>query len=148
MKTLIVILIIASFIQTTIIPLDLVLIILISRSYLKSGRENLYLAFFFGLLISHLTLTLIGVKSILYLMLVQITQMLSKSRLAGNAWIVVPLAFILLSTNQITNSFLQHQTIQIFPKVLIESFLSLPVLYLVRLWEERFITPKDIKLRV
>lgn len=148
MKTLVLVLIIAAFLQTTILPLDLVLIILICRAYIKTSKENLYLAFFFGLLISHLTLTLIGVKSVLYLILIQITQMLSKSKLAGNSVSLIPLVFILLSVNQITNIFLLQQTIQIFPRVLIESIISLPILYLVRLWEERFIARGDIKLKV
>lgn len=148
MKTLIIILIIAAFLETTILPIDLVLIILICRAYIKEGRENLYFAFFFGILISHLTLNLIGVKSILYLVLVQITQILSKSRLAGNSAIIIPLVFVLLLSNQITDLFLLHKSAQIFPKVLIESIISLPILFLVRLWEERFIVKKDIKLRV
>ncbi|MBI2018872.1 hypothetical protein HYS96_04175 [Candidatus Daviesbacteria bacterium] len=148
MKTLIIVLIIAAFIQTTLLPLDLLLIILICRAYIKTGKENLYLAFLFGLLISHLTLTLIGVKSVLYLILIQITQVLSKSRLAGNSVSLIPLVFVLLSANQITNVFLLQQTIQIFPRILIESIISLPILYLIRLWEERFIVRADIKLKV
>lgn len=148
MKTLIIVLIIAAFIQTTILPLDLVLIIIICRAYIKTGQENLYLAFFFGLLISHLTLTLIGVKSVLYLLIIQTTQVLSKSRLAGNSVSLIPLVFVLLSANQITNTFLLQQTIQIFPRVLIESIISLPILYLIRLWEDRFIARRDIKLKV
>lgn len=148
MKTLITVLIVAAFLQTSILPLDLVLIILICRSYVKAGKENLYLAFFSGLFISHLSLTLPGIQSILYLILVQITQVLSKSRLAGNSWVLIPLAFMLLFANQITNSFLLQQTIQIFPKILIESFMSLPVAYLIRIWEERFIVRKEIKLKV
>ena len=148
MKTLIVILIIAAFLQTTILPLDLVLIILICRAYVKTNRENLYLAFFFGLLISHLSLTLIGVKSILYLVFVQATQLLSKTRLAGNSSVIIPLSFALLFINQVTNSYLLATSTQIFPRVLIESLISLPILYLVRVWEERFIVRGDIKLRV
>lgn len=148
MKTLVVILIVASFIQTTILPLDLVLIILICRAYVKEDKENLYLAFFFGLLISHLSLTLIGIESILYLVLIQLTQMLSKSKLAGNSYVLVPVMFVLLSVNQIVNSILLQHSIQISPKIFVESFLSLPILYLVRVWEERFIVKGDIKLRV
>lgn len=148
MRTLTVVLIIISFLQTTVLPLDIVLVVLICRSFIKSGRENLYLAFFFGLLISHLTLTPIGVKSILYLLLAQMTQLLSKSRLAGNSLSLIPLSFLLLLINQLTGSFLQSQTLQVFPKVLFESLLSFPVFYLVRLWEERFIIRREIKLRV
>lgn len=148
MKTIIIILILLAFLQTTVLPMDLVLVILICRSYVRSGKENLYLAFFIGLLISHLNLTPMGVQSILYIFSVQITQMLSKSRLAGNSFIIIPLSATFLLTNEVINSLLLHQTLQIFPKVLLESILALPILYLLKLWEERFIVRKDIKLKI
>lgn len=148
MKTLIVVLIIISFIQSTIVPLDLILVILICRSYIKPDKYNLYLAFSFGLLNSHLNLNLVGVQSLIYLSLVAITESLAKSRLAGNPFLIIPLSFILVSLNQLVLSIIIGQSIQIFPKNLIESLLSLPILYIVRLWEERFIVRREIKLRV
>ena len=135
MKTLIFILMIVSFFQTTILSVDLVLIILICRAYLRADRSNLYLAFAFGLLISQLNLTLFGSQSIIYLVIIQLTQILGKSRLAGNPAVVVPLAFIFQFLSQ-------------SPNILIGTILSLPVFYLIRLWEERFIVPQGIKLRV
>lgn len=148
MKTLIVILIIASFLQTTILPLDLVLLVLICRSYIKSEKINLYLAFGFGLLISHLELKTLGLISITYLVLIFLTQILSKSRLAGNSLLIVPVSLILLFLNQIISSQLTLQAFQFSFKIFIESLLALPVLYLIRFWEERFIVRKEIKLRV
>lgn len=148
MKTLIIILIIASFIQSTILPLDLVLIILICRSYLISDKANYLLAFGFGLLNSHLNLTPLGGESLIYLILISAVSSLSKLRLAGNIYLIVPLALVLLLINQATLSFFTHQSIQIFPKIFLESGLSLPIFYLVRLWEERFIVQSEIKLRV
>ena len=148
MKTLIIILIIAAFLQTTILPLDLVLIILICRSYIRTEKGNLYLAFFMGLLISHLNLTPIGIQSILYMISIQITQILSKSRLAGNSFMIIPLSLTFLLLNEVINGLILHQTFQISLKVLIESILSLPILYILKLWEERFIVRKDIKLKI
>lgn len=148
MKTLILVLIILSFIQTTILHLDLVLIILICRAYLKTERANLYLAFGFGLLVSFLRLEISGLDSIIYLTAIQLTQMFSKSPLASRSLLIIPVTFAFLSLNQIINSFIFNQTLQFFPKVIIESFLSLPVLFLVKLWEERFIVKREIKLRV
>lgn len=139
MKTLIVILIIASFLQTTILPIDLVLLILICRAYIKLGKSNLYLASVFGLLISHLNLGIWGLQSITFLTIIQATQMLSKSRLAGNPLLIIPISLFLLSINQMAFN---------FPKLFIEAFLALPILYIVRLWEERFVVQKGIKLKV
>ena len=148
MKTLIIILIIASFLQTTIISLDLVLIILICRSYVSVFKSNLYLAFFFGLLISYLNLETLGVVSLIYLLIAQVTESLSKIRLAGNSLLIIPITLGLLSLSHILNSIFIQESLQLFPKVFIESLISLPILYMVRRWEERFIVRKDIKLKV
>lgn len=147
MKTLIIILIIASFIQTTILPIDLVLLILICRSYIKSDRANLYLTFFFGIFISHLNLSSIGFQSLIYLILVEATEILSKLRLAGNPVLIVPLSFFFMIFNQFANSILSRSSFE-FSKVIIACFLSLPILFLVKLWEERFIVRKEIKLKM
>lgn len=148
MKTLIIVLILISFLQATIMPIELVLLVLICRSYIKEDRANLYLAFAFGLLTSHLTLTPLGLNSLIFLTLVQITQVLSKTRLAGNSLLIILLAFILLSVNQLVTYFIIRQTLSLSPKILLESLLSLPILYVVRLWEERFIVRKEIKLKI
>lgn len=148
MKTLIVILIIAALIQSSILPINLVLIILLSRSYIRADRANLVLAFAFGLLESHLNLNIWGLESIIYLILVEITEWLSKSRLAGNWFLIMPVTFVLLSGHDLVLSFFTHQSFQFSVKILIESLISLPVFYLVRFWEERFIVSKRIKLKV
>lgn len=147
MKTLIIILIIAAFLQTTILPIDLVLLILICRAYIVNEKNNLYLSFAFGLLISHLNLTNVGFQSLIYLITVQATRILSRFRLAGNSLFIVPVSLVFLSLSQVVNSVVNHTTLD-FSKIIIASFLSLPILYLIRLWEERFIVRKEIKLKV
>lgn len=147
MKTLIIILTLAAFLQTTILPIDLVLLILICRAYVKAERANLYLAFAFGILTSHLNLTGLGLESLLYLITVQVVQLLSKSNFAGNPLLIIPISVVFLSLNQVVISLVGHQTME-FSRVFIAAVLSLPVLYLVRLWEERFVVRKEIKLKV
>lgn len=147
MKTLIVILIIIAFLQTTIIPLDLVLLILICRAYIKSDKSNLYLAFVFGLTISHLNLASLGLQSLIYLIIILATAVLSKSRLAGHPFWIMPIVLVFLFLDQAINSFFGYKIFSI-QELLFASLLSLPTLYLVRLWEERFIVPKEMKLKV
>lgn len=147
MKTLIVILIIASFMESTILPIDLVLIILIARSYIRSDKSNLWLAFSFGLLIAFFNLTALGIQSLIYLTLVAISEGLSKSRLAGNSFLIIPLSFVLLSLNQLISASFFGESF-LFPKIVLDAVFSLPILYLIRLWEERFIVQKGIKLKV
>lgn len=148
MKTLIAILIIASFLQSTIMPLDLVLIILICRSFIKEEQENLYLAFILGIVNSLLNGNYLGFQSITYLSVVFLTQLISKSRLSNNSILIIPLSFVFLSLNNMALSLLTNQSIQLFPKVILETLLCVPVFYLLRIWEERFIVKHDIKLRV
>lgn len=148
MKTLVIILTVAAFLQSTILPINLVLIILIARSLIRPQRANLILAFSFGLLISHLNLQLLGFQSLTFLILIQFTQILSTSRVSANPLLIIPLSFLSLSLNLIATSILNYQSIHLMPQVLIEGLLSLPIFYLIKLWEERFIVRKEIKLRV
>lgn len=101
-------------------------------------KANLFLAFAFGLLNGHLNLATLGLTSVTYLIIAAIVEGLSKSRLAGNPLLIVPLTFGLLLGSQVT----------LFPKIFLESLISLPIFYLVKIWEERFIVQKEIKLKV
>lgn len=148
MKVLIVILILASFLQSTVWPINLVLIILICRSFIKSDRANLFLAFAFGLLTSHLDITLFGLNSLIFLIFVQITAGLSRSNLTGNLFLIGPLTFILMVIYHFLEATFLKQSLQIFPFALWEGIISLPALLLVRLWEERFIVQREIRLKV
>ncbi len=146
MKTLIIILIAAAFLQTTILPIELCLLILICRAYIKSGKENLYLAFAFGLLVSHLNTASLGLQSMVYLAIVLMTESLPKLRLAGNPLLIVPISLVFLFLNQIFFSMINHQSLEV-SNIIFASLLSLPILYLIRFWEERFIVQREIKLR-
>lgn len=147
MKVIIAILIIAAFLQSTILPIDLVLLVLIPRAYIKPDRTNLYLAFIFGLFISHLDLTKFGLQSLIYLIIIQATQVLSRLRLAGNPLLIIPVTLVFLLLDQVVNILLTHQMWD-FPGILFASFLSLPILYMLKIWEERFIAQKEIKLKM
>lgn len=138
MRTVIFILILASFLQTTIVPIHLVLMILICRSVVDSGRENLFLAFGFGLLNAHLTLGNLGFQSFLYLASVQVGQIFSRWRFSTHWLLIYPLTVVLLLI----------YALQFSPQVFIESMFSIPIFFLVKLWEERFIVKKDIKLKL
>lgn len=148
MKTLIVILIIAAFLQSSILSMNLVLIIFICRSFQRISKSNLYLAFGFGLLISHLNLTTLGFDSLIFIICVQLTQVFSKARFTRNSLLIVPISLVLLIFSQVIASVFLHQSLNLFPKVLFETLISLPLFYALRLWEERFIARGDIKLKV
>ena len=147
MKILIAVLILLSFLQATIIPLELVLIVLVLRSYIKIQRSNLILAFVFGLLISHLNFTPFGLQSLIFISLVQITHMLSKSPMSNHPVAIFPLVMLMGALDHSLTSLILGQSLSLWPKVFIEAVVSLPIYIAVRFWEERF-TVKDIKLRI
>lgn len=147
MKTLIVILILAAFLQTTILPINLVLLILICRAYLKSEKENLYLAFAFGFFTAHLDLINLGLNSIMYLLIIQATQQLSKWSFSGHPLLIVPISFVLLFFYQFVNDYIAQQGL-IVQQIIFTALISLPIFFLIRLWEDRFVVKKDIKLKI
>lgn len=148
MKTLIIILILASFLQTTILSIDLVLLVLIFRSYIVSDRSNLYLAFFFGLLISHLSGTPLGIQSLIYLIVVQLIRIITRIPALNSILTIIPLTFIALALNSAIFAFINGVSVQIWPEILLESIAALPIYLLIRFWEERFVVRPEIKLKI
>ena len=148
MKVLIIILTIAVFLQTTILPFDLVMLVLVLRAYLDSSKSNLYLAFFFGLLISHLNATPLGLQSVVYILLVQAASFLGKLPVASNILTVILLAVFSSTFNSIAVCLITGSSLQLFPKVLIESMIALPLYLVVRFWEERFTVKPEIRLKI
>lgn len=136
MKILVLLLIILSFLQGIILPVNLVLLVLICRAYLMRAKSTLYLAFFFGLLLSHLNLQPLGLTSLQFLLFVQVTQTLGRRPFAGHPFLIIPLSFVFTLVEG--NVYL----------AMVSAIVSLPIFYFLRLWEERFAPPKEIKLRL
>lgn len=148
MKALIIFLIIISFLQTTILPVNLGLIVLICRSYIRNDPYNLILAFAFGVLLSHLTLTTFGVYSLLFIFIIQFVKAVSKTRFAANPLFIIPLAFLGIYITDFITSFIYGLNFIFDPWIFIHAIFALPIFYIVRLWEERYIVRKEIKLKV
>lgn len=148
MKALILILILLAFLQSTLVPLSLCLIVIILRSYIRPQTSNFILAFGIGLLVSFLDYQTLGINSLIYLTAVFLTDLLSRTPLSRNILAVFPLIFIELGLIMLLNSFLFQQTPEIFPRLIIETLVSLPIYIILRFWEERFIVKHDIKLKI
>ncbi len=147
MKTLIFILTLLSFLQATVIPLDLVLIFLMSRAMVLQDKENLYFAFGFGLLISFLTNTPLGFYSLLYLCLVQLVSMVNKMPITGHFLVVVPITFVGLCIKNLALDLVLKESFMIWP-VIIGTIVSLLIYFGVKFWEERFIIKHDVRLKI
>lgn len=147
MTILIVTLLFFSFFQTALIPADLVLLILISRSFIVSDQSNYWIAFFFGLLVSLLLSQPLGVLSIIYLLVVKLVQLFKGVSFSSNWLMVLPLSFLLLLLDKGLEFLIFHQTPSI-SSVLAQMLSVIPIYLLVRFWEERFIPKNDIRLKI
>ena len=147
MILLIISLVILSFIQSTILPLELVLEIILLRAFLKVDRTNLYLAFGFGLLISFLGHFPLGSQSIIYLLLVAFVHFLSKTPLSKNIFTCIPAVVVLLTFSDAASALFLHTQIG-WIKILFELLFAFPIYFILKIWEERFIVRPDIKLKI
>jgi len=147
MNLLIAFLFFITFLEGTIISFDLVLVILISRSFIVHEKSNYYLAFFFGLLASLLLGYPSGLLSLVYLGAVQTSHIIKTTNLAVYWIVILPLTFFWLFLEQIILNFLNIANFNLM-FIIIPTILALPVYFLIRFWEERFIVSKEIKLRM
>lgn len=148
MKTLIVILILLSFLQVTVVPINMVLIVLILRAYLYPEKANIILGFFFGLLISYLESQNLGVYSLVYLCFIQIIQVFRKAPFSMHFLVMIPTVIIVLFLNSVVQGLLMGSSIRFWPGILKEILFSLPVFFILKIWEERFVVKSEVKLRV
>ena len=146
MKTFLLLLLFA-FLQSAFLPLDLVLVLLVARSLAVEDRSNLLLGFLSGLTLSFLTQINLGYWPIVLILAVKLTGMIRKLPVSFNPAAILLSGSVIISVVAVINSFFIGEKIQIFPKVL-EVALVLPTFYLTKVWEERFVIKRHIKLRV
>lgn len=143
----IVVLLFLSFLQATLVPINLVLIVLICRSFVVEEKENLYLAFGFGLLMSLLIGFPLGILSLIYLLMIYLVYFIKSTPLAAYWVIILPLTLIISALDQ----FLENPGLGLglhLGYLLRVGAFALPLYLVIRFWEERFIPRSDIKLKV
>ena len=148
MKTLIVVLILLSFLQVTVIPANLVLIILILRAYLFPAKENLYLGFFFGLLISYLEPQSLGIYSLVFLSFIQVIHLIRKTPFSMHFLVMIPAVIIVLILDSFFQGLLTKSSVYLWPGVFMEALLAVPIYFVLKIWEERFVVKPEVKLRI
>jgi hypothetical protein len=146
MKLTIFLLTLAVFIQTAFLPVNLVLIFLISRTLVIDNRSNLHLALYAGVLMGVLMSVNIGFYPLLFLVIVQWLNMLKKLAISNSLLIVPVLTFLSLLLIAISEQLFLKQSFN-FMNIIVQSVLSLPIYILIRFWEERFIVAPPLKLK-
>src|SRR3989442_339688 len=126
MKTFILILTIAAFIQSSFLPINLVLILLICRSLTTSDGANLVLAFFGGILLGVLSSTNLGFLSLIMIVVVKLIDLIKKLPISINVLTAIPISFVIILAVEYFEQIFMGQTLN-FPKVMIETLLVIPV---------------------
>ena len=135
------------FLQVTILPINIVLLILISRALIKDEKVNYYLAFTFGLLLSFLAGLPLGSLSLIYLILIFGIHIFRRAQFATHPLIAVPVAAICLIIDAFAKTLIFSISVD-YLTIALQTILVIPIYFIILFWEERFIPKKDIKLKV
>lgn len=146
MKTLLLLITLFSFLQSAFLGVNLVVVLVAARSLVIDDRDNLFLAFFGGLILSFLTQVNLGYYPLVLILIVKTSVVLKRLPVSFNLLTIFLAGGFLIAIGAILNSLFIDQPVKVWPLV-IEAVLLLPFFYLVRFWEERFLT-KSVKLKV
>lgn len=147
MKIFIIALIIACLLQTSFVPVNLCMILLICRSLARPDISNLYLAFFAGIFLGILSSLNIGFYALAFLAVVEMIELLRNTRITSNILWVLPISGGLFLLLALAERLFLGMAIN-FWIILAETVLSLPFFVVVKFWEERFIVLPDVKLKL
>ena len=136
-----------TFLQGTIIPLNVILVVILARSFVVTDKENYWIAFSFGLLLALLLGYSLGSLSLVYLMIVTVIYLIKRANFASHWLAVLPLSIVILAFFHLMEGLLIKSVLQ-WNYLMIESLLILPAYLLIGFWEERFVPKSDIRLKI
>lgn len=147
MKLFILTIVVASLFQTSLLPVNLVLLLLLTRSLITDERSNLWSAFFAGVLLGLLSGANLGFWAVIFLVVVKLAVIIKQLPIQINLRTVLPISLgIIVLVNLVEWWFLKVSLSQL--KVLTEALLSLPIYVIVGWWEERFVVAPAVKLKL
>lgn len=147
MRLIIFLAILAIFAQTTFLPLNLALIIILTRTLVVDEPSNYYLAFFAGILLGLQSLTNLGFYPLVFVILVKAINLFKKSPFSNNLLLIIPISFLAFISMSFLEKIFLNTEIN-FQKIALEMILSIPIYIFIRFWEERFVVKPNIKLRI
>ncbi|OGE25791.1 hypothetical protein A3C32_03375 [Candidatus Daviesbacteria bacterium RIFCSPHIGHO2_02_FULL_41_14] len=143
----IVLLLLLTFIQSALLPFDLILIVIIVRSFLMNSRSNYYLAFLMGLLVAFLSGQPLGIMSIVYLLVVKVVHSIRLAAFASHWSVSIPVTFITVMIYYLLSKFLLGISLNLW-YVPVQMIMVVPLYLIIGFWEERFIGRSVIKLKI
>lgn len=147
MRLFIILILLSAFIQTSFLPINLCLILILSRSLVSYKRSNYILGTVSGIILGVLNGQNIGFWALVFLIVSAIIHSTKKLPFSFTYITVIPIAFLASLMVSFLEKTFFGQTIN-FVKVFIEAFLTLPAYIFIKFWEERFVVRTDIKLKI
>lgn len=140
-------LILISFIQSSLLPFEWVLLILISRSFLRQDNKNYYLAFGFGIFLSLLLSQPLGFLSLVYVLIIKIVHT-ARGLTIGAHWLaIIPIIFISLTLLSVFNFIFFKISIEL-ANLALQTVLGTLIYFGVKVWEDRFTGSPDMRLKI
>jgi cell shape-determining protein MreD len=147
MKVFIFLLILAAFLQSSVMPVNLVLLLLIARSLVVSGKENLIAAFLGGVLIGFLQAENLGFWCLVLLLVVKLVSTSRKLPVSKNIFTVAFISTLAIVLVNFLHQLIFKQTLDQWV-VISEIILSLPIYACMLFWEERFVVKGEERLKL
>lgn len=140
-------LILAIFLQTTLLPLNLCLVLFCVRSLVKAQKSTLYISLIFGVLLGILSSVNIGFYPLIFLLSIKSIEVFKASYLYNNIIFFLPILFIIYLIISLLSGLILGLSFS-FMQVIFETLISVPFYFLIKFWEERFIVRPQIKLKL
>ncbi len=148
MNVLIGLIILAAFLQTSFIGINIVLLFLVCRSFIVESRANYFLAFFAGIGISILAVQNLGFWAIIFLLAVKTGHIFGKLPFNRGLWTMVPAVTAAVLLASIMQWLILGMTINWYIP-LTEIILSIPIYLFLSFWEDRFMVHNSaVKLKL
>lgn len=147
MKLLSLLLILSIFVQTSFLPLNLCLVILICKDFLTEKSTNYFYAFFGGIFLGLMTSVNLGFWPLIFIVLAKIIQQIKLAPVSSKFFIIVPTSFLLILLVAFSEQIFLNQSLNL-SKVAVETLLIIPIFFVLKIWEERFILRPDIRLKI
>lgn len=138
------ILAVASFLQSSFLPFDLALILLLCRCLIVEDN-NLLIPFASGILLSFLTTTNLGLYPLVFIAVAQMSQLFKRSALSTNLLTVFVFIAISLGLVNLLEILILHSRFDL-GRLILEIAMAIPLYLAVYFWEERFILPQKKSL--
>lgn len=147
MRFFIFLLILGAFIQSAFLPINICLILIVVRSFAVEEHQNYYLAFMTGIILAILSPVNIGFWTIILLFCVKFVHIIRTFPITSKGITIIPVALLLLGLTEYLQQLLFKVSFSITP-VIIGGVLALPLYFIIRLWEERFVVKREIRLKI